>query len=64
MLWKGVYHREKWTGPRRVSPRVPVAFGVDWVVLHWEHTRAVMRKYGGLYQRMHEKSCLQINYTF
>ena len=42
------------------KPRVPATFGGGWLVLHWEHTLAIMRIYGDLRQQMHEKSSLLI----
>ena len=48
------------TVPIRVSPRVPVAFIVGRLVLHWGNTRAIMCSYGGASWRMYWKSHLQI----
>ena len=53
-------HSWSWTLPLSVSPRVPVAFIVGQLVLHWGNTRATVWNYGGLRQRMHAKSSLQI----
>ena len=51
-------------GPARVSPRVPVAFVVDLLVLHWEHAHVMMCDYGGLGQQMNGKSSLRIICTY
>ena len=45
-------------------PSCTVAFGFGRLVLHWGHTFAIMCNCGGLHQRMHEKSSMQIIYTY
>ena len=42
----------------RVSPRVPVAFAIGPLVLHWGHAHAIMCNCGGVGQRMYGKSSL------
>ena len=50
--------------PFRVSFCVPAAFIFGRLVLQWGHACAKMCNYGGLRQRIHEKSSLQIIYTY
>ena len=57
-------HFWPWAVPLRVSPHVPVAFGVDWLFLHQGHTIAIICNYRGLCQWMHAKSSLQIICTY
>ena len=55
-----VDHSSTCTVPLRVSPRVPVAFVVGQLVLHWGLTYAILCNYEGVGQRMHKNSSLQI----
>ena len=57
-------HSWPWVVPLRVSPRVPVAFRVDRLVLHRGNTRSIICNYGDLSQQLHEKSILRISCTY
>ena len=46
--------------PPRVSPRMPVAFVVGWLVLHWEHKHVIMYNYRGVGHQMYKDQACEL----